>query len=152
MIYHHLFDKFRKQDEVQAAVIGAGHFGTAVVTQQNYTQRLRIVAVCDRQLESAKQAFLKAEIPEEKIAYCNDPQQAQQWIDDGGYVYTDDAMILMDIASIDIICEGTGVPEAGARYCKCALEKGKHIAAISKEMDSVIGPILKKMADERGLT
>lgn len=152
MIYHHLFKPFLDTGrEVQAAVIGAGHFGTAVVTQQNYTPMLKVAVVADRNLQHAKNAFLKAGIPEERILYSTNAAQAARLILEGNYIYTDDPMIIMDIPTIEVVCEGTGVPEAGVEFCLAALEKGKHVAAISKEMDSAVGPILKKLAAEKGL-
>lgn len=151
MIYHHLFKKYKKKDSVFAAIIGAGHFGTAVVTQQNYTEALTVSIVADKNLESAKNAFLKAEIEEDNIIYTVNAKEAQDAIMAGKFIYTDNVEMIMDVPAIDILCEGTGVPEAGARYCKLAIEKGKHVAIISKEMDSVIGPLLKKMAQEKGV-
>jgi len=151
MIYHHLFEKLRKKDCVQAAVIGAGHFGTAVVTQQKYNKYLKIPIVADKNAELAKSSFIKAEIPETLVVYCNNANDAQKAINDGKYVYTDSADIIMDVDSIDVICEGTGVPEAGAYYAKLSIEKNKHVAMINKEADSVVGPVLKKMAQEKGL-
>lgn len=148
MIYHHLF---KGKKPVIAAVIGAGHFCTAIVTQQNYVQGLRVPIVADKNLESAHNAFLRAEIREDLIVYCDTARQAQAAIEAGKYVYTDQTELLMDTPAIDIVCEGTGVPEASARHCALCLEKGKHIAIVSKEMDSVIGPILKKKAREKGL-
>ncbi|HBM76459.1 MAG TPA: flagellar biosynthesis protein FlgA [Clostridiaceae bacterium] len=147
MLYHHLFSKYGNK-KVQAAIIGAGHFGTAVVTQQKNTRQLKVPIVADTNLENAKGAFIKTGIPEDEIAYSKDPIEAQNLINKGMFVYTDDPMIIMDIPSIEVVCEGTGVPEASAIYCKAAIEKGKHVAAISKEMDSVIGPILKRKAKE----
>lgn len=152
MIYSHLFQPFlEKGREVQAAVIGAGHFGTAVVTQQNQTPMLRVSVVADKDPERAKSAFVKADIPEEHIVYSADAAEAAALIREGRYIYTDNPMMIMDIPCIEVVCEGTGVPEAGAVFCVAALEKGKHVAAISKEMDSVVGPILKKIAREKGL-
>ena len=152
MIYHHLFKPFLETGrEVQAAVIGAGHFGTAVVTQQSYTPMLKVTVVADRDLVRAKNAFVKAGIPEEHIQYSASADQASRLIREGNYIYTDDPMIIMDIPSIEVVCEGTGVPEAGTGFCLAAIEKGKHVAAISKEMDSVVGPVLKKLAAEKGL-
>ena len=58
---------------------------------------------------------------------------------------------MMGLDIIDVVCEGTGVPEASAEFCLSALEHGKHVAAISKEMDSVVGPILTKKAKDNGL-
>ncbi|MEA5012453.1 MAG: SAF domain-containing protein [Angelakisella sp.] len=147
MIYHHLFtDK-----KVYAAVIGAGHFCAAIVTQQAYNDCIIIPLIADKNLDNARGAYLKAEIPEELIVYCDTAEAAQSAIEEGKFVYTDHTEIIMDTPIIDIVCEGTGVPEAGARNCKLALEKGKHVAIVSKEMDSVIGPILNKMAKEKGL-
>lgn len=46
MIYHQLFtDK-----KVYAAVIGAGHFCTAIVTQQKYAQALSVPLIADKNL------------------------------------------------------------------------------------------------------
>jgi predicted homoserine dehydrogenase-like protein len=150
MLYHHLFNKY-KDRVVQAAIIGAGHFGTAVVTQQGSTPQVAVPIVADTNLENAKGAFIKSNISEDKIVYSKNAKEAQKLINDGMFVYTDDPMIIMDIPSIEVICEGTGVPEASAIFCKTAIEKGKHVVAISKEMDSVIGPILKKKAKELGV-
>ena len=52
---------------------------------------------------------------------------------------------------IDIIVESTGVPEVGARYGLMAIEHGKHLAMVSKDVDIVVGPILKHMADKAGV-
>lgn len=148
MIYHHLFQNKR---QVYAAVIGAGHFCTAIVTQQGHVPQLTVPLVADKNLEAAKGALLKAEIPEEKTVYGSSAAQIQQAIEGGSYVYTDQTDLLMETPIIDIICEGTGVPEAGAYNCKRALEHGKHVAIVNKEMDSAVGPILKRMAKEKGL-
>ncbi|MDR1317459.1 MAG: SAF domain-containing protein [Spirochaetales bacterium] len=151
MIYHHLFNKFRKKDKVAAAVVGAGHYGTAIVTQQKYVNRLCVPIVADANPETAKNAFFKAGIPVENIVYAGDAAEAGKMIAAGKYVYTDNAMLIMDMPGIDVLVEATGVPEAGARYCLAAIEKGKHVAAVSKEMDSCIGPVLRRIAIEKGL-
>lgn len=150
MIYHQLFNKY-KDKKVQVAVIGAGHFGTAIVTQQNNTPQVLIPIVADTNIQNAKDAFVKSNISEDKIAYSKDSTEAQSLINQGMFIYTDDPMIIMDIPSIEVVCEGTGVPEASAIFCKTAIEKGKHVVAISKEMDSVVGPILKRKAKELGV-
>ncbi|MCQ4725963.1 SAF domain-containing protein [Anaerotignum faecicola] len=150
MLYHHLFKASPKKDDVLVAIIGAGHFGTAVVTQQKYTKQLKVCVVADKNLENAKNAFIKAEIDESLIVYSNDAAEAEKLIKDGKYVYTDNSMMVNDIPSINVVAEGTGVPEVGAEICLDAIKKGKKVAAISKEMDSVIGPILKKKAKDLG--
>ena len=148
MVYHHLL---QNKPVVNAAVIGAGHFGTAVVTQQSSQKGLLVPMVADKNTDAAKSAFVKAGIPEDKIVFCNNAAAAQLEIERGNYVYTNDAEIIMDVPAINIVCEGTGIPEIGAHYCMLAIEKGKHIALVSKELDSVIGPLLKEKACAKGL-
>lgn len=150
MLYHKLFNQFSDR-KVYAGIIGAGHFGTAVVTQQLSVPNLFVPIVADKNLENAKSAFLKTGIPEEQIRYADTTEDASKYIAEGLYVYTDQPLIMMSLDIIDVVCEGTGVPEASAEFCLSALEHGKHVAAISKEMDSVVGPILTKKAKDKGL-
>lgn len=152
MLYHHLFSKMRKKDMVTAAVIGAGHFGTAIVTQQSHASYLRVSIVADTNLDLAREAFIKAGIPESEITYCADPDEAAKIIAAGKYVYTDNALMIMEVPQIDVVAEATGVPEAAVRHCKSAIENKKHVTAISKEMDSVVGPYLRRLAIENGVT
>ena len=46
--------------------------------------------------------------------------------------------------------EATGRPLAAARHAMLAIEADKHIALVTKELDSVVGPGLKKLAADRG--
>ena len=58
MLYHKLFNQFPDR-KVYAGIIGAGHFGTAVVTQQLSVPNLFVPIVADKNLENAKSAFLR---------------------------------------------------------------------------------------------
>jgi predicted homoserine dehydrogenase-like protein len=54
-------------------------------------------------------------------------------------------------ADLDVIVEATGVTEAGTYHAWTALEAGKHVVMANVETDVLVGPILKKKADEKGL-
>ena len=151
MIYHHLFKKFMGEKIVYAGLIGAGQYGTAVVTQQKQIPNLRVCVVGDMDAEKARKALEKACIDEDKIVYCQSPEEAQKEIERGNFVYTDCCEIVTAIPRVDIICEGTGSAEAGVKYAVQAIENGKHVAMITKDCDAAVGPILKKMADNRGV-
>lgn len=150
MIYHHLFGKTQK-NKVDAAIIGTGHFGKAIVTQQNVNQYLDVRIVLDTNLEAARNSFLEAGIPEENIRYTGSVSEARKWYEEGKFIYTDVLDVVMQLDEIDVVCEGTGVPEAGAVHAKAALDNGKHVAMVNKETDSAVGPILKRLAGEKGL-
>jgi predicted homoserine dehydrogenase-like protein len=150
MIYHHLFKQAEKQ-EVNAAVIGTGHFGKAMVTQQGYTPYVNIRVVMDIDLTAAKNAFLDAGIDEEEISYSGSVEEAKELFANGKYIFTDNIKVILNIDEIDVVCEGTGVPEVGALHGKLAIESNKHVVMVNKETDSAVGPILKHLAEERGV-
>jgi predicted homoserine dehydrogenase-like protein len=47
--------------------------------------------------------------------------------------------------------ESTGAPEAAAVHADAALKNGKHVAMVSKEPDSVVGPLFHRRAKAAGL-
>ncbi|MBD8556154.1 flagellar biosynthesis protein FlgA [Rhizobium sp. CFBP 8762] len=151
MIYHHLYKKFAKKDVVRVGVIGAGNYGTAIVTQDPHTPMMTVVAVADISVEAAKGAYEKAGIDPSTVVYCRTTKEAQQEIAGGKRIYTDRCELIAEIAAVDIVCEATGIPEASADYASKAIENGKHVAMITKDCDVTIGPILKKKADEAGV-
>ena len=51
---------------------------------------------------------------------------------------------------VDVVVEATGQPEAAAHHALLAVEANKHLALVTKELDSVAGPGLKALAAERG--
>ncbi len=151
MIYHHLYKKYGQKANVLAGIVGAGNYATAIITQEPYTEYLKVPAVADISAEKAKQAYQRAGVPEDKLVYCDTAQKAQEEIEKGNYVYTDHCQVISQIPSIDIICEGTGSAEAGAAYALDAINNGKHVAMITKDCDSSVGPVLKQMADNKNL-
>ena len=151
MVYHHLYAKFAKKDHVRAGVIGAGNYGTAIVTQDPHTPLLSVVVVADISLDAAKGAYLKAGFEPSAIVYADCVEVAQREIEAGKRVYTDNPTIVPDLPSVDIVCESTGIPEASAIYALRAIGNRKHVAMITKDCDVTIGPILKKLAREAGV-
>ncbi|MCB4768554.1 SAF domain-containing protein [Ancylobacter sp. Lp-2] len=151
MIYHHLYSKFAKKDEVRVGVIGAGNYGTAIVTQDPYTPRMTVVAVADLSLEAARGAYEKAGFAPDTLAYCATAAEAEAAIAAGKRVYTDQPALVGDIPAVDIVCESTGVPEASTTYALQAIGNGKHVAMITKDCDVTVGPMLKKLATEAGV-
>ncbi|UZF94934.1 NAD(P)H-dependent oxidoreductase [Bosea sp. NBC_00550] len=151
MVYHHLYAKYAKQSHVRAGVIGAGAYGTAIVTQDPHTPLLTVVAVADISLDAARGAYLKAGFEPSMIAYADTVEAAQREIEAGKRVYTDNPLIVPDLPSVDIVCESTGIPEASAVYALRAIENRKHVAMITKDCDVTVGPILKKLAREAGV-
>src|SRR5260370_20471442 len=64
VMYTQLFQTLGSGRNVRAGVIGAGQYGTAIVTQSPSVPRLEVAAVCDLDIEAARRAFRRAGIAE----------------------------------------------------------------------------------------
>ncbi|WP_101877150.1 flagellar biosynthesis protein FlgA [Lachnoclostridium edouardi] len=149
MIYHKLYD-LHKGKTTSVGLIGTGHFGIAVIGQAVLQPQLKVGAVADKNEDAIWNAAEKAGIPRESLSFCTSVEEAKKQQEKGQVIAVTDPMILMDL-DLDTIVEATGNPEAGARHCIAAMNHGKHIVMVNKETDSCVGPILKKMAEEKGV-
>ena len=150
MIYQHLFDRVKEKRIVRAGLIGSGQYGTAVITQARYIPLLEIPIVADVDPQAARLAYHRAGITDDEIALCDSHTGVVRAMELGKFVIVEDPMLLLN-TPIDVIVEATGVSEAGARHAYEAIQHGVHVAMINKETDSVIGPILKHLADSAGV-
>jgi predicted homoserine dehydrogenase-like protein len=150
MIYQNLFDRVKEPESVSSGIIGCGSFGAAIVTQSSVVPRLKIPIVADIGVENGRSAFLQAGVAEDDIVVCDSRASAIRAMEAGKSVVVQDAMILMDLP-LDVITTATRVAEAGALYAYEAIQHGKHVVMVDKEADSVVGPILKHLADRAGV-
>ncbi|MCC8189820.1 MAG: flagellar biosynthesis protein FlgA [Planctomycetes bacterium] len=149
MIYHNLYAASKKR-HTTAALIGVGHFGTAVLIQSLQHPRLEVVAIADQNLDSIHAAAEKAGLTRDRLAVCSQPEEAAQAIAAGRLVITTDPLLLMTLP-VDTIVEATGHPEGGAVHALAAITSGKHVVMVNKETDSCVGPMLRRLADEAGV-
>jgi predicted homoserine dehydrogenase-like protein len=150
MIYQHLFDHVKAPTVVRAGLIGAGQFGTPIITQAPIIPRLDVPVVADINSEAARQAYRKAGYAEEDIVVCESRTAALRALEAGKRVVLEDAVLMMDLP-LDVIASATRSPGAGATYAREAIRHGKHVVMVDKEADSVVGPILKHLADQAGV-
>ena len=148
MFYHNL--KGKKKDITSIALIGTGHFGTAVLIQSLRIKELYVAAIADRNAEAIRRAASNAGLRDDDIRFCSSRDEVLAAMKSGILAAVADAMLLMDLP-IDTIVEGTGNPEAGAKHAKAAIENGKNVVMVSKETDSCVGPVLLKLAEEKGV-
>jgi predicted homoserine dehydrogenase-like protein len=131
-------------------LIGAGNFGTPIVTQAPLIPRLDLSVVADVDVEAGQEAFRQAGFSQDDIAVCEARGAALRALEHGKRVVLQDALELMDLP-LDVIASATRAPEGGALYAREAIRHGKHVVMIDKEADSVVGPILKYLADRAGV-
>lgn len=148
MNLHHYLDS-STSDPVHICVIGAGGFGRSFILQGQRIPALDIRIAVDIDAEAAARAFIEAGIDEGNIRICRSPAQARRAWRAEQWIATDRLENVLELP-LHVVVEATGHPEAGACHAIQAIEAGCHLALVSKEVDSVIGPGLARMARDRG--
>lgn len=147
MNLHRLFAGLGKP--VETCLVGAGGFGRSFLAQGLKVPLMRARVAVDLRAEAVAGVLADLGVPAERIRICRSAAQARQaWADDA-WIAAEDLAVVLGLP-IDVVVEATGHPEAGARHALMAVEADKHVALVSKEVDSVVGPILAHLAAQRG--
>lgn len=147
MNYH---DYYAKADRlVETCVVGTGGFGQSFLAQAQRVPLMNARIAVDITAESAASGLRAAGIDPRKIQICESALDAKVAWERGDYIATKDLALVSELP-FDVIVEATGQPQAAARHALLAVEAEKHLALVTKELDSVVGPGLKALAAERG--
>jgi predicted homoserine dehydrogenase-like protein len=140
-----------RSEPVRVGVIGAGLFGTNLTDQLERVDGLRTAVVADIDTGKAARTLRGAGVPDDEVRVVDSPDAADDAVKDG------DRAVLADgigccRADVDVVVEATGIPEAGARHAYTAITEGRHVVMVTVEADTVVGPILAELAENRGVT
>ena len=149
-MYLETLQQIARTKSVTALLMGVGEYGFSFLAQSRRTPGLRVAAVYARRVERGVEAFRHAGVTEDAIQPCDNLAKARTALAAGKVVVSDDPFMLMQLP-IDIVVESTGAPEAAAVHADTALRHGKHVAMVSKEPDSVVGPLFHRKAKAAGL-
>ena len=138
-------------EQIKVSIVGAGQMGKGMVSQMMSMQGMKPAIVVDINVENAIDAYKKAGVSGDDIKLVNSLKKANEWLENGKYIVTDKAEIAAKANSIQAVVDATGVPEVGAKIAIDAITNKKHIVMLNVETDVVIGPLLKKMADNAGV-
>jgi predicted homoserine dehydrogenase-like protein len=135
---------------IKVGMIGAGFMGRGIANQiVNSVPGMELVAISNRQIGAAKQAYSEAGI--EDIQVVATVSELEDAIANGKYAVTEDAKLLCQAQGIDALIEVTGAVEFGAVIVMEAIANCKHVIMMNAELDGTIGPILKVYADKAGV-
>ncbi|MFN6528022.1 NAD(P)H-dependent oxidoreductase [Nostoc sp. ChiSLP03a] len=135
---------------IKVGMIGAGFMGRGIANQiVNSVPGMELVAISNRQIGAAKQAYSEAGI--EDIQVVATVSELEDAIANGKYAVTEDAKLLCRAEGIDALIEVTGAVEFGAEIVMEAIAYRKHVIMMNAELDGTIGPILKVYADKAGV-
>ncbi|WAC27583.1 NAD(P)H-dependent oxidoreductase [Ancylobacter sp. SL191] len=147
MNFHRYFATERPP--VETCIVGTGGFGRSFLAQGLRVPMMRARVAVDREADIAAASLKAVGIAPRRIHICRSAAEAKAAYEAGDFIAADDLALVLDLP-IEVVVEATGHPEAGARHSRLAIEAGRHLALVSKEVDSVIGPVLAHLAAERG--
>jgi predicted homoserine dehydrogenase-like protein len=135
---------------VRVGMVGAGFMARGIANQiLNYVPGMQLVAISNRTVANARQAYALAGADE--VTQAHTVEQVDGAIAAGRLVVTADAGLLCEAENIDVLIESTGHVEFGAHVTMKAIECGKHMVLMNAELDGTLGPILKVHADRAGV-
>lgn len=145
MNYHEYFAGATKP--VEACIVGTGGFGRSFLAQSLHVPLMNVRIAVDVDSATAAAALKFAGI--EAVVECHTKEEVSHAWTNGLSIAAGDLTHVIHLP-FDVLVEATGHPEAGARHAELAIKAGKHVALVSKEVDSVVGPGLALLAAEMG--
>ena len=133
-----LSSRASKGRPVRAALIGAGKFGSMILSQIPRIDGLHMAVVVDLDVGLARQSF-------ERVGRADgryDARSAGEANENGTTFITDDLQAMLACQEIECVIEATGHPLAGTRHALACIEHGKRVVMVNVEADVMVGPIL----------
>ncbi|MBO1074677.1 homoserine dehydrogenase [Roseomonas marmotae] len=132
---------------VAAALLGAGEFGLSLIAQARRMRGLDIAAVYDLDPARVSAALTEMEVPHRRCASHAEAARARA----AGEIALCEGLADLLALPLDMVVEATGHAEAGAAHAEAAIRAGIGVAMVSKEAESVVGPILARRARDAGV-
>ncbi|MBR0398671.1 MAG: NAD(P)-dependent oxidoreductase [Eubacterium sp.] len=136
---------------IKTGIVGAGQMGRGMVTQMVLMKGITPAIVSDILIDNAVNAFKYAGVTDDQIVVANTIEEADAGIAAGKYVACANADFISQAKEVECAIDATGVPDVGAKVATDALKNKKHVVMLNVETDVVIGPYLKKLAEDNGV-
>ncbi len=136
---------------IRTGIVGAGQMGRGMVTQMVLMNGITPSIVSDIKVENAVHAFKYAGVSDDDIIIAETLEQANAGIAAGKYVACANADFIAQADLVECAIDATGVPDVGAKVATDSLKNHKHVVMLNVETDVVIGPYLKKLAEDNGV-
>ena len=129
---------------VRIGLIGAGKFGSMILSQVRHIEGVTITAIADLDIQKAKDSFQRVGW-DTSNCFTNSSNEA---VISGKTWLTENASDIFEIPEVECIVEATGDPLYGVRHALMAIESNKHVVMVNVEADVLCGPYLNQKAIE----
>ena len=148
MNYHSRYAAIRAP--IDTCIVGGGAFGQSFLAQARFIAKLSARIAVDLSADIAARALEAAGVPKSQIRPCHSAVEAKAaW--EAGHCIAAGALDVVIGLPFQMLVEATGHPEAAARHALTAISAKRHVLLVTKETDSVAGPMLSRLARQAGV-
>jgi len=148
MNYHSRYAAIRQP--IETCIVGGGAFGQSFLAQARFIRLVSARIAVDLTAAAAAHALASAGIEKNRIRVCENAAEAKAAWDAGHFAAAGNLETVIGLP-FQMLVEATGHPEAAARHALLAITEKRHVLLVTKETDSVAGPMLARLAREAGV-
>ncbi len=142
-----LTTRIKAKKPVRIGLIGAGKFGSMILSQARHIEGISITALAELDIQKAKDSFHRVGW-DTSNCFANSANEA---VISGKTWLTEDSSEVFKIPEIECIVEATGDPLFGVQHALLAIESKKHVVMVNVEADVLCGPYLNQKALENNV-
>ena len=128
----------------------AGDYARTLVFQTKFSPRVSPSILCDLDTAAVVEMCTDIGISADRFAVATTTSEVSSIVESGKIAIVSSLDNVPDDA-YDVLVEATGSPDFGLQASVSAIESGKNVAMVSKEVDSVAGLALKRLALDHGV-
>jgi predicted homoserine dehydrogenase-like protein len=147
-IYEHLQHLEQIGEPIRVGLVGCGQMGSGLAHVMNQMVGMNALAISDIDVNRPLAALEAMGISKSEVLVTNNLDEAQDAINKGKYVVTEDAILLSKIEALDAVVEATGLTEIGSRVAWSCIQHSKHVIMLNVETDVTVGPLLHRLAQQ----
>ncbi len=148
--YTMLQKRASKGRPVKVGVIGAGKFSAMFLSQAHLVPGLQVMGIAELEPQKVFDALERTGWDDGIAENAVSAGQINDAAARGRIGVCPSAMEVI-ASDCEVILEITGHPEHGTQHALAAIEAGKHIVMVTVEADCLVGPVLKKKAEVKGV-
>jgi predicted homoserine dehydrogenase-like protein len=137
-------------DPLRIALIGAGKFGTMILSQLRRLPGVELAVLADLDAGRAVAAAERAGWERGRFVATDRAGAVNDVVRGGRTAVVTDGEVAAS-AAVDLVIEATGNVEAGALHAYRAIQASHDVVMVTVEADVVVGPLLQRMAAHNGV-
>jgi predicted homoserine dehydrogenase-like protein len=147
-IYERLQKLEAEDQRIHVGLVGCGQMGSGLVHVLNQTAGMQAMAIADIDPSRPLATLGSLGVSQSEICVTNQEGEAEDALQAGKVVVTENALLLPKLDKLDAVVEATGLTEVGSRVAWNCILHSKHVIMLNVETDVTVGPLLHRLAQK----